>query len=128
MVLQIFKLFGYVSKINYTCKLLTKNKNMKIKLFLIAIISVFTFSSCEKCKDCEPNYEFINGADPAEADALAILLGYSSFDNLFHSTDSINQLNKEYCEDELTDKQDYSDGEDWDGDGVDDIRYFYDCK
>ena len=101
---------------------------MKTKLFLIAIISVFTFSSCEKCKDCEPNYEFINGADPAEADALAILLGYSSFDNLFHSTDSINQLNKEYCEDELTDKQDYSDGEDWDGDGVDDIRYFYDCK
>lgn len=27
------------------------NKKMKTKLFLIAIISAFTFTSCEKCKD-----------------------------------------------------------------------------
>jgi len=101
---------------------------MKTKLLLIALVAGFTFTSCEKCKDCDASYEFINGADPAEADALAILVGYTSFDNLFHSTDSINQLNKEYCEDELTDKQDYSDEEDYNMDGTNDIRYFYDCK
>ena len=41
-------------------------------------------------------YEFINGSNSDEADVLAIFLGYTSFDNLLHSTDSINQLNKEY--------------------------------
>ena len=101
---------------------------MKIKLFLIAIVSGLTFTSCEKCKDCDASYEFINGADPDDADALAILVGYTSFDNLFHSTDSINQLNKEYCEDALTDKQNYSQEEDINLDGTNDIRYFYDCK
>ena len=101
---------------------------MKTKLFLIAIISVFTFTSCEKCKDCELTYEFTNGSDPAEADALAILVGYTSFNDLFHATDSINQLNKKYCEDELTDRQDYSQEEDLNLDGTNDIRYFYNCK
>ena len=101
---------------------------MKTKLFVIAIISAFTFTSCEKCQDCEPTYEFINGSDPAEADALAILVGYTSFNDLFHATDSINQLNKKYCEDELTDRQDYSQEEDLNLDGTNDIRYFYNCK
>ena len=32
----------------------------------------------------------------------------------------------EYCEDHLTDKQDYSEYDD--GDGTNDIRYFFDCK
>ena len=75
---------------------------MKIKLLFISLVSVFTFTSCEKCKDCELTYEFINGTEQAEADTLAIIFGYTSFDNLFHNNDSINQLNKEYCEDELT--------------------------
>ena len=34
----------------------------------------------------------------------------------------------EYCEDDLTDKQDYSEEEDGNGDGINDIRYFFDCK
>ena len=105
-----------------------KNEKMKTKLFLIAIISAFTFTSCEKCQDCEASYEFINGSNSNAYDVLAILAGYTSFDNLFHETDSINQLNKEYCEDELTDKQDYSQENDIDLDGTNEIRYFYDCK
>jgi hypothetical protein len=103
-------------------------KKMKTKLFLIAVISAFTFTSCEKCKDCEASYEFINGANEADYDDLAVFLGYTSFQNFFNSTDSINQLNMEYCEDDLTDKQDYSEEYDDDGDGTNDIRYFFDCK
>lgn len=101
---------------------------MKPKLFLLALIIGITFTSCEKCQDCVASYEFINGAQQVEADAIAILLGYTSFDALFHSTDSINQLNTEYCKEELTDKQDYSDEEDYTMDGTNDIRYFFDCK
>ena len=63
---------------------------MKTKLFLIAVISAFTFTSCEKCKDCEASYEFINGANEGDYDDLAVFLGYTSFQNFFNSTDSIN--------------------------------------
>jgi hypothetical protein len=101
---------------------------MKTKLFMIAVVAAFTFTSCEKCQDCEPTYEFINGSDPAEADAIAVLLGYTSFENLFNSTDSITQLNGEYCDDELTTNQEYTEEEDYNLDGTNDIRYFYDCK
>ena len=101
---------------------------MKTKLLLIALVAGFTFTSCEKCKDCEYSYQFINGSDSDEADVLAILVGYTSFDDLFHATDSINQLSKESCEDELTDKQNYSEEEDFNLDGINEIRYFYDCK
>lgn len=34
----------------------------------------------------------------------------------------------EYCEDDLTDKQDYSEGFDINGDGTNHIRYFLDYK
>ena len=101
---------------------------MKTKLLLIALVAGFTFTSCEKCKDCEYSYQFINGSDSDEADVLAILVGYTSFDDLFHARDSINQLSKESCEDELTDKQNHSEEEDFNLDGINEIRYFYDCK
>jgi len=104
------------------------NKKMKTKLFLIAVISAFTFTYCEKCKDCEASYGFINGANEGYYDDFSVFLGYTSFQNFFNSTDSINQLNMEYCEDDLTDKQDYSEEYDDDGDGTNDIRYFFDCK
>ena len=74
------------------------------------------------------SYEFINGANEADADDLAVFLGYTSFQNFFNSTDSINQLNMEYCKDDLTDKQGYSEEYDNDGDGTNDIHYFFDCK
>lgn len=74
------------------------------------------------------SYEFINGANEADADDLAVFLGYTSFQNFFNSTDSINQLNMEYCKDDLTDKQDYSEEYDNDGDCTNDIHYFFDCK
>ena len=77
---------------------------------------------------CEASYEFTNEANEGDYDDLAVTIGYTSFQNFFNSTDSINQLNMEYCEDDLTDKQDYSEEYDYDGDGTNDIRYFFDCK
>ena len=112
----------------YLYRINQKKQKMKIKLFLIAVISAFTFTSCEKCQDCEASYEFINGSNSNAYDVLAILAGYTSFDNLFHETDSINQLNKEYCDLELTVNQFYSQENDIDLDGTNEIRYFYDCK
>ena len=101
---------------------------MKTKLFLIAVVSAFTFTSCEKCQDCEVDYEFINGAQESDYDAIAPLFGYATWNELFHSNDSLNATNKEYCEDELDDIKDFSDEDDGDGDGVNDIRIFYNCK
>ena len=39
---------------------------MKTKLLLIALVAGFTFTSCEKCKDCELKYEFINDDELVE--------------------------------------------------------------
>ena len=98
---------------------------MKRKLFLIAIIVAFTFTSCKKCKDCDASYEFINGANEGDYKELAVLLAYTSFQNLFNSYDPINQLNMEYCEDGLRNKQDDSEeGLYNNGNGTNDIRYF----
>ena len=47
---------------------------MKTKLFLIAVISAFNFTSCERCKDCEDSYEFINGVNQGNYDEIAIFL------------------------------------------------------
>ena len=36
---------------------------MKLELIFLSFIIAFIFSSCEKCKDCELKYEFINNDD-----------------------------------------------------------------
>ena len=101
---------------------------MKTKLFLIAVISAFTFTSCEKCQDCEASYEFINGAQESDYDAIAPLFGYATWNELWNSNDSLNATNREYCEDELDNIKDHSEEDDTNNDGVNDIRLFYDCK
>tara|TARA_X000000368_G_C22458469_1_gene462232 strand:+ start:50 stop:361 length:312 start_codon:yes stop_codon:yes gene_type:complete len=103
---------------------------VKGNILILCIIALFTFSSCEKCKDCDYTYQFINGNDGTEADAIAILLGYSSWDDWWTSQDSLQQLNKEYCDDELEDKEDieYKEELGFIEDGVDDIRMYFDCK
>ena len=103
---------------------------MKGNILILSIIALFTFSSCEKCKDCDYTYEFINENDGTEADAIAILLGYSSWEDWCTSQDSLLQLNKEYCDDELEDKEDieYNEELGFVQDGVDDIRMYFDCK
>ena len=101
---------------------------MKTKLLLLAVVAAFTFTSCEKCQDCEADYEFINGAQESDYDAIATVFGYSTWNELFHSNDSLNAINKEYCDEELDDMQNFSDEEDGDGDGVNDMRLFYNCK
>ena len=77
---------------------------MRKKLFLIALIAGFTFTSCEKCKDCEYKYEFINNDSIQPLYELAAMFNnYNSWDEMWNSDDSIQALNKEYCDDELSD-------------------------
>ena len=102
---------------------------MKTKLFLIALIAVFTFTSCEKCKDCELKYEFINDDDiQGLYEFAAALGGYNSFNEMWNADDSIQALNIEYCADELSDIEDYTEEHDTDSNQVNDIRFYYDCK
>ncbi len=102
---------------------------MKTKLLLLAVVAAFTFTSCEKCQDCEIKYEYINNENIAPIYELAAALqGFDSWDQYWNSTDSIQLLNKEYCDDELTENQDYSQEYDTDSSGVNDFRIYYDCK
>ena len=102
---------------------------MKTKLILIAFLIGFTFSSCEKCQDCEIKYEYINNENVAPIyELVATLEGFDSWEQYWNSTDSIQLLNKEYCDDELTENQNYSQEYDTDSNGIDDFRIYYDCK
>ena len=102
---------------------------MKTKLFLISILIGFTFTSYEKCQDCEMKYEYINNENVSPIYELVLTLqGFDSFDQYWNSIDSIQLLNKEYCDDELTEKQDYSQEYDTDSSGINDFRIYYDCK
>ena len=102
---------------------------MKPNLFLIALITGFTFTSCEKCKDCELKYEFINDDDiQALYELAAAFEGYNSFNEMWNADDSIQSLNIEYCDDELSDIEDYTEEHDTDSNQVNDIRFYYDCK
>ena len=47
---------------------------MKTKLLLLALVAVFTFTSCEKCQDCEIKYEYINNKNVAPIYELAAAL------------------------------------------------------
>ena len=58
---------------------------MKTKLFLIALLVGFTFTSCEKCQDCEIKYEFINNENDYDVRSL---FGYSTWNRIF-STQTI---------------------------------------
>ena len=65
---------------------------MKLKRIFLFFITAFVFSSCEKCKDCEPKYEFINNDDIQGLYELAAALeGYSSFNDMWNSDDSISE-------------------------------------
>ena len=102
---------------------------MKTKLFLIALIAGFTFTSCEKCKDCELKYEFINDDDIQGLYELGALFnGYNSFNEMWNADDSIQAFNREYCDDELSEIEDYTEEHDTDSNQVNDIRFYYDCK
>mgnify|MGYP000857956919 FL=1 len=102
---------------------------MRKKLFLIALIAGFTFTSCEKCKDCEYKYEFINDDDIQPLYELAAIFNnYNSWDDMWHADDSIQSFNREYCDDELSNIKDFSEEFDTDSNQVNDIRFYYDCK
>ena len=102
---------------------------MKIKLLSFCVISLLIFSSCEKCKDCEIKYQYINNENVAPIyELVATLSGYNSFDEYWNSLDSIQSLNKEYCDEELDEKTGYNEEYDTDSSGVNDFRVYYDCK
>ena len=102
---------------------------MKLKLICLSFITVFAFSSCQKCKDCELKYEFINNDDAQGLYELAAALeGYNSFNEMWNADDSIQGLNREYCDDDLSESQDYNEEHDIDSNQVNEIRFYYECK
>ena len=54
---------------------------------------------------------------------LTQLFGYSTWNEFFHSNDSLNTLNKEYCEEELDDIINFSEEFDDNEDGVNDMNF-----
>ena len=104
---------------------------MKLRLLLIAVISIFTLTSCEKCKDCTMAYETINGFDSAELDAAAVILGHADFgsfyiDEVLDGGDGWES--GEFCDEDLKDAEDEEELEDVDEDGTMDFRVYWDCK
>ena len=101
---------------------------MKKILYTLLAVS-FIFTSCEKCKDCELKYEFINDDDVQGLYEFAAALGgYNSFNEMWNADDSIQSLNKEYCDDGLSEIKNYTEEHDTDSNQVNDIRFYYDCK
>ena len=100
---------------------------MKLRLLLIAVISIFTLTSCEKCKDCTMAYETINGFDSAELDAIANGYGYADF-GAFYTEEMDGWESGEFCDEDLKDAEDEEELEDVDEDGTMDFRVYWDCK
>mgnify|MGYP003989972141 CR=1 FL=1 len=101
---------------------------MKTKLLLIALVAGFTFTSCEKCKDCTMAYETINGFDSAELDALANDYGYADFGAFWLDMEEGEWESGEYCDEDLKDAEDEEQLEDVDENGTMDLRVYWDCK
>ena len=97
---------------------------MKTKLFLISLLIGFTFSSCEKCKDCVITYETLNGYNTADLNDAAVLLGYANWDAYLASL----YPSEELCDDALDAAEEVSESTDLDGDGIEDYRAYWDCK
>ena len=104
---------------------------MKLRILLITVISFFSLTSCEKCKDCSMAYETINGFDSAELDAAAVTQGYADFgsfyiDEVLDGGDGWES--GEFCAEDLKDAEDEEDLEDLDENGTMDFRVYWDCK
>ena len=97
---------------------------MKIKLLSLAVISIFTFTSCEKCKDCQITYETLNGYSVSDLNSGAVLLGYSDWDEYMQSL----YPSEELCDDALDAAEEVSESSDLDGNGTMDYRVYWDCK
>ena len=101
---------------------------MKLRLLLIAVISIFTLTSCEKCKDCTMAYETINGFDSAELDAIANDYGYADFGAFWMDMEEGEWESGEYCDEDLKDAEDEEQLEDVDENGTMDLRVYWDCQ
>ena len=103
---------------------------MKTKLLLIALVAGFTFTSCEKCKDCTIAYETINGFDISELDADAVTLGHADFGSFYMDEifDGWYDEPGESCGEDLKEMEDEEELEDLDENGTMDFRVYWDCK
>jgi hypothetical protein len=101
---------------------------MKSKLFLIALIIGFTFTSCKKCKDCTMEWEPINGHTEETINQIYEIegVGFTISENI-EENHRPNMPSGEYCESALEHKEtiDYNGGYAGYGDLY---RVYYDCK
>ncbi len=97
---------------------------MKLRLLLITAIAMITFTSCEKCKDCQITYETLNGYSMSDLNDGAVLLGYSDWDAYMQSL----YPSEELCDDALEAAEEVSESTDLDGNGTQDYRVYWDCK
>ena len=97
---------------------------MKTKLFLTALVVIFTFSSCEKCKDCQITYETLNGYSLSDLNSAAEIMGYSNWDAYMQSLYPAEEL----CDDALDAAEDVSESTDLDANGTLDYRVYWNCK
>ena len=94
------------------------------KLLLILTITMLTFASCEKCKDCQITYETLNGYNISNLNDAAVLLGYSDWESYIQSM----YPSQEYCDGDLDTAEGISESADLDGDGTMDYRVYWNCK
>lgn len=97
---------------------------MNLKTILISFLSMFVFSSCETCKDCQITYETLNNYSVSELNDAATLLGYSNWDAYMQSLYPSTEL----CDDALDEAEEVSETADLNGDGTNDYRAYWDCK
>ena len=94
------------------------------KLLLILTITMLTFASCEKCKDCQITYETLNGYNISDLNDGAVILGYPDWDAYMQSLYPPEEL----CGDPLEAAEEVSESTDLDGDGTMDYRVYWNCK
>ena len=97
---------------------------MKLKLIFLSLATLFAFSSCQKCKDCQITYETLNGYSLSDLNSAATLLGHADWDAYMQSL----YPSEELCGDALDAAEEVSDEADLDANGTMDYRVYWDCK
>ena len=85
------------------------------------------FSSCEEeveCKFCQIEYNAINGFDTAVLNIIAKGSGFTDFSDMLDA----EYPPMEFCGDELSDIEGFSEYEDLDGDGINDVYTWISCN
>ncbi len=86
--------------------------------------AIITFSSCQKCKDCQISYETLNGYNMSDLNTSAEFLGYADWDSYMESLYPSTEL----CDEALDAAEEVSESTDLDADGTDDYRVYWNCQ